>query len=82
MKIILTAFGDKLRSEPIEFPDETPPTIHLALDIDTTKFSFEDEGLIPDKPTLKRGEFVAMAHSELLSDNKTLARRYTLVNIS
>lgn len=81
MKVILTAFQDKLRSEPMEFPDEIGREIHLMLDVDKTEWSFKVGGEIPTKSNLKRGKFIEMAHSELLSDNKTFARRYTLVEL-
>ena len=80
MKVILRAFGGKLRSKPMEFPDETSPTIHLMLDLDTLKYSMKDGGAIPDKTTFKRGRFEMMAHSELL-DNNEFARIFVLVGI-
>jgi len=81
MKVILTAFGDKLRSEVMEFPDETPPIIHMTMSMDSLRYSFQDCGLVPDKPNFKKGKFERTAHSELLSDGKTFARRYTLTDI-
>lgn len=80
MKVILTAFCGKLESEPMEFPEETPPCIHLMLDQETLKFSFDDGGLIPDKIIMKRGTFEMMAHSRKLEDN-TFARLFRLVDI-
>lgn len=84
VKVILEAFQKKLTSEPMEFPEETSPVIHLMLDL--PKFTgFDSSGVFnPDiaETITKRGTFEYVGSNYLLSDNKTFARRYVLTGIS
>ena len=56
MKVILSAFQDRLRSEPLDWPEELPPVIHLLLDI--SRFQ-PWTGEIPEPKMIfpKRGTF-------------------------
>ncbi len=58
MKIYLTAFGGKLTSLPMDWPESTPPDIKLALDMDNKAFSgYSGEEIIPNIPHQKLGYF-------------------------
>lgn len=81
MKVILQAFGGKLKSDPIEFPDEIGPTIHLMMDIDNMSYKHEHRYLTTDSFTHKRGKFDYTMSSIQLPD-KQFARVYRLVEIS
>jgi len=80
MKVILTAFDNKLRSEPMEFPDETPPDIHLMMDIDHLSYSMKDCEMVTDNVLPKRAKFTMTTYSQEYEPNK-FARIYKLVEI-
>lgn len=43
MKVILSAFGGKLRSEPMDWPDQSPPDIRMTLGMNGNTF-FDHNG--------------------------------------
>jgi len=55
MKVMLTAFGERLKSKIMEFPEETPPKIHLNLPFENIRLYGGDE---PASGKQARGEFV------------------------
>lgn len=80
MKVILEAFGRKLKSEPMVWPNESPLDVRMELDMD------QSAGYNPDR-TLKTvliqriGRFIYSGYTQSLPDG-TYARVYTLVDIS
>jgi hypothetical protein len=80
MKAILEAFGGKLRSEPLDFPEEMRgvPEIHMMLDLDIVKTVWVGEYCTKLTEGLsKRGRFVRTS----AFDPKHDAHIYTLVEI-
>lgn len=46
MTVILEAFGGKLRSEPMHWPEDSPPTIRMRLDNPVSAEMFDSPGLV------------------------------------
>ena len=44
MKVVLSAFGGKLKSEPMDWPDRTGPNIRLTLDMDGPRLFVDQKG--------------------------------------
>lgn len=84
MKIILKAFGEKLKSAPLDWPDNASPTVYLALDLPKYsaigKGKFHDYELEPTSSTPKQCIFEWTGYYEILPDN-THAKIYVLVGI-
>lgn len=78
MQIILTAFQGKMFSRPILWPDETPPVIHLQLDIETLNATHKEITLNQVKH--KYGKFEYTGYTQILPD-KSYAKIYQLVDI-
>lgn len=86
MKVILEAFQGKLRSEPIDWPEETGPEIHMLMDLDPfPKYPEPFSGLAPSisEPSETRiGRFVYTGFAYPLSGAPApLARVYRLVGL-
>ena len=86
MKIVLTAFGEKLKSEPIDWPEDTPLRIKLFLDMDRQE-SFCDEVYgkidyysVPVSIEPRCGVF-ERTHRAVCLSNGERAYEYVLVNI-
>ncbi len=79
MKVILEAFNGKLKSEPLDFPENSSPEIQMVLDFRPTPHIGELP--VSETPLTKRGHFQWTGNFYLLSDKKTSARRYVLVDI-
>jgi hypothetical protein len=82
IRVIFTAFGGKLRSEPMELPDNTTDRFYLPLDMDVLVASAKmDDSMVPDAPIHKRGTFEATGYFFGTSDGEH-PREYVLVDIS
>lgn len=82
MKIYLTAFGEKLRSELLEWPEETPMTIRLPLDIPRNVRSMGyGEEIVLNKPMIIIGRFEWDGKWVYFKDGQK-ARSYVLTGIS
>jgi hypothetical protein len=82
MKVILTAFGKKLTSSVLEWPENTTDRIRLPLDMDVLKASPQMDGTrVPDLPTMKCGTFEWTGYFLHYPDSPS-AREYVLVDIS
>jgi len=77
MKVILTAFGQKLQSEPMDYPENTPHEIKLIMDFDLKPF-FTEEDYSP-KLTRKTGVFVSTSRPIHLG--KMECREYKLIEV-
>jgi hypothetical protein len=86
MKVILEAFQGKLRSEPMDWPEEAGDRIHLLLDIDP----IQDIAMFKDVPPpveaiqLRQGVFQYTGYAEPIrrvGDVTEFARVYRLVGI-
>lgn len=91
MKIILTAFGEKLMGKPMEVPDNTSPDFYLPMPMDVLAPSPRMDGsLVAQIPVMKRGHFRATGRAYVLEDfgvkpaigEALTALQYTLVDIS
>jgi hypothetical protein len=82
MKATFTAFGGKLRSTPMELPDNTTDRFYLPLDMDVFSLSPKMDGtMIPEPPVMKRGTFQWTGNYLSYADG-TNARDYVLIDIS
>lgn len=80
MKVILEAFNGKLKSEPLDFPEDVRPEIQMVLDFRPMNILVYD-GPIPDMPLTKRGRFIYTGTTYLLPNNM-VARKYVLIEVS
>jgi len=83
MKVILTAFGDTLTSDPLDWPDDTGPTVRMQLDLPrhtAGNYAIETFPEIAAIPVRKQGVFEFTGKYQILPD-KTTAAVYRLVNI-
>lgn len=82
MKIILTAFGGKLKSEPMDWPDEMRgQDMHLAMDMERPSVRQANVGFTPDKTGLVRARFEATNRFGILV-NKDTYEEYKLVDVN
>ena len=80
MKVILTAFQGKLRSEPMDFPEGTRPEIYMIMDVDKlVLFKTYTEASVFE-PTHKKAKFVASGRFFNLGKGGT-AEEYRLVGL-
>lgn len=77
MKVVLTAFNQKLISEPMDYPENTPHEIRIIMDLDL-KPTFTEEDYYP-KLTRKVGVFVSTSRPVWI--DKIECREYKLVEI-
>jgi len=57
MKVILTAFNRKLKSDIVDWPEESPPDVNILLGMDTTRNVMMFEEKLPtniSKPVICR----------------------------
>lgn len=79
MKIVLEAFCGKLKSEMIDWPENTPP--HIFMMVDMPKYKIDIKGvMVPDMITTKKGEFEWSGHWYNYGGHS--AKRYVLIGIS
>lgn len=80
MKVVLVAFGGKLKSEPMDWPENVGPDIFMALDLKqpSIKESPDAERFHRTRQTI--GRFQREMNSQILSDG-TVAAVYKLVDI-
>ena len=82
MKIVLEAFGGRLRSEPMDWPEGAPTNVRLAMDMDViggAAFTFTHEDL-GNPPRLVVGIFVATNRYYPFGRHEA-ARIYQLVEV-
>lgn len=79
MKVILTAFNQKLISDPMDYPENTSHEIRLIMDFDLKpSFTAEDYNSSP-KLTRKMGVFVSTSRPIYLGNVE--CREYKLVEV-
>ena len=79
-RIILTAFGDRLRSEPMEWPTNLPPDIYLPWPLDSAHlFNRVGKEVLPNNPTMRHVKF--KANGLFVWHNGESCRKYVLVDI-
>ena len=77
MKVLLTAFNQKLISDVMDFPEQTSDRIKMRLDFGLPTFGYEE----PSPKTLfKTGEFVWDGKTTFVG--KQEVRHYKLVDVS
>lgn len=84
MYVILTAFQGKLKSDPIEWPENTPPEIRLLMDLDLTTQGYLPEALPTERmavPESKMGYFRKTGYYYFIKDGNTAAE-YALTRLS
>lgn len=79
MKVLLTAFGGKLQSDVLDFPENTSPKIEMIMDFDRSTWGFEEPKLTPDMPLFKKGEFVWDGKTTFVGPQEV--RHYKLVDV-
>ncbi len=80
VKVILEAFGGKLKSAPMDWPERFLPRIKMMLDMPKYEFDGEYGVLNPTMPRHKIGQFEASGKFEVLPDGRT-AEIYVLVEV-
>ena len=78
MKVILTAFGGRLRSGSMEWPEGTPPYVRLPLD--TKVIPLAENFDVPNFPRVRIGSFEYRGEAEIQPDGRP-ALVYMLVDI-
>jgi len=74
MKVILTAFGGKLRSEPMDWPEGIGPVIKMIMDMDGERYRDISGRLTINEPPRQRlGNFVYTGEGEWLSAGSSAA---------
>jgi hypothetical protein len=84
MKVLLTAFGGKLKGE-MEVPDnwDKRKDIYLAMDMEQISPSTYTEGkFVPDKPLHKKARFQASEMHYGPDEDSKWAAEYKLVEVS
>ena len=79
MRVILSAFQGKLRSEVMDYPENTSPKIDMVMDMETPHtFWSKEEDL--SKPTVKRATFEWQG-KEYYDDKPGGIREYILIDV-
>ena len=81
MKVHLTAFGGKLRSDILDMPDDIGPTIKMTLNMDSDHyFGEKGEEIVPNEPAWKVARFTRINKYVIL--DKGSAAVYVLTGVS
>ncbi len=83
MKIVLEAFGGKMKSDLLDWPEDAGSHIYMILDMPKFKVGvrgFGWDGMVPDTITIKKCEFEWTGHWYYIGGYS--AKRYVLVGIS
>lgn len=78
MKVLLTAFGGKLQSDVLDFPENTSPKIEMIMDFDRATWGYEEQTPSP-LPIFKKGEFVWDGKTTFVGSQEV--RHYKLVDV-
>ena len=81
MKVILTAFQGKLKSEPMDWPDNSRPEIYMAMDMENLKVWKTYDKAAEFTTTIKKGKFEATGRYFVIGKGLT-AEEYKLTDIS
>ena len=74
MKVILTAFNGKLKSEPMDWPENTPPNINMIMSISRINPHMYKENIeVLNLKPLKKGTFETTGKYFTLPGNETAA---------
>jgi hypothetical protein len=86
MKIILEAFGRKLRSDVQEWPENTSPKVKLPLPVDSFHFHYSMLDIISNNPRMKIGTFQWNGHwaqvGSFAEGDAEFAKIYVLTDLS
>lgn len=80
MKVILTAFQGKLKSEPMDWPDGSRPEIYMIMDVDKLNVMRTYTEASVFEPEHKKAKFVASGRYFDLGKGET-AEEYRLVGL-
>ena len=84
MKIILTAFGGKLQSGYMDWPENIAPRVEMIMDMGLKAPWESEDGKVTSKSNLKRGVFEWTGKSRWGNDAKDTSyeiREYKLIDI-
>lgn len=77
MKVLLTAFGEKLQSDVMDFPENTSPRIKMRMDFDLPTFGYAEEAT--PETVVKTGEFAWDGKTTFVGSQEV--RHYKLVDV-
>jgi len=79
MKVLLTAFGGKLQSKPMDFPENTSPEINMIMDFDLKPTFTEEDWKPTPKGTHKVGVFSLTSRPVYIGSVE--CREYKLIDV-
>lgn len=82
MKIILSAFMGKLKSAPMDWPENTPPKVYMMMTVSAPPINYASDLDFQTKTMLKKGTFESTGRWETISGGHETAQIYNLVDIS
>lgn len=77
MKVLLTAFNGKLKSEVLDFPEGQPPKVKLRMDFDLPTWGYTDKST--SDTVVKTGEFVWDGKTTFVGNQEV--KHYKLVDV-